>query len=87
MNIVHPKCGKSWTGLKAEHCSVCCETFTGTVAGDKHRVGSFDEGTRRCLTAPEMIAKGLKQNDKEHWSQDDNRIRKFPSKGVINVSV
>jgi hypothetical protein len=53
----HPKCGKSWSGLKLEHCAVCCETFTNRAAADTHRVGSFSEGTRRCLTPGEMAGR------------------------------
>ena len=30
-------CGKSWTGVKMEHCRVCHETFNDTRAGDRHR--------------------------------------------------
>lgn len=47
----HDKCGKSWTGNKASHCPVCCETFSNDRAGDKHRVG--DPDNRRCLTPQE----------------------------------
>lgn len=35
--ITHPACGKSWTGLKREHCPACHETFSSTKAGDRHR--------------------------------------------------
>lgn len=73
----HPQCGKSWTGSKAEHCPVCCETFTGTKAGDRHRVGDHNDGTRRCLTAVEMLGAGLVQNDREFW-QVDQKGREHP---------
>lgn len=57
------KCGARWTGLKAEHCAACHETFSGTTAGDKHRTGDHAVSTgptrRRCLTADEMLAKGM----------------------------
>lgn len=54
----HPACGKTWTGLRMEHCPVCCETFPGSTLGDAHRVGSYADNSRRCLTAEEMTEKG-----------------------------
>lgn len=59
------------------HCAVCCETFTGDEAGDAHRVGSFSEGTRRCLTPEEMRnrtvngkPKPMVQNERGYWRMD-----------------
>lgn len=49
------RCGATWGGHKAEHCTACHQTFTGTTAGDAHRVGPHD-GDRRCLTVAEMHA-------------------------------
>lgn len=69
--FTHPKCGKSWTGLKLEHCPICCETFTNTPAGDAHRVGEFHDNTRRCLTPEEMrsrLKRPLEQNEKGYWT-------------------
>ena len=63
----HPKCGKTWTGHRAEHCPACCETFTGHAAGDAHRVGSWADGTRRCLTPAEMAERGLTVNHRGLW--------------------
>ena len=34
-------CGKSWTGMKMEHCKSCHETFNNTRAGDKHTFVGF----------------------------------------------
>ncbi|WP_438817549.1 FDXHR family putative zinc-binding protein [Streptomyces finlayi] len=48
MKITHPKCGKSWSGQKPEHCSACCETFGGTGAADIHRAGTYGVD-RKCL--------------------------------------
>jgi hypothetical protein len=45
--ITHPECGKSWTGLRKEHCPACHETFSGTSAGNLHRRGDFGID-RRC---------------------------------------
>lgn len=45
--IEHGKCGKKWTGLRAEHCGACHETFSGTTAGDMHRTGPMS--ARECL--------------------------------------
>lgn len=67
------KCGKGWTGLRIEHCTGGChESFTGTISGDKHRVGDFavKEGPkrRRCLTPDEMLAKGMAKNKHGVWT-------------------
>ena len=55
--------GVRWTGTRAEHCESCGETFSGTTAGDMHRTGdhaiSHGPNRRRCLTADEMLAKGM----------------------------
>ena len=65
-------CGKSWGGTRAEHCTECHETFTGTTAGDKHRVGdpAIWDGPkrRRCLTVTEMTARGMATNDRGVWT-------------------
>lgn len=66
------KCRKTWGGLRAEHCRVCHETFSGSSAGDKHRTG--DHGVfvgperRRCLTSDEMTERGMEQNDRGIWT-------------------
>lgn len=65
-------CGKEWTGKRIEHCTVCHESFTGTTAGDRHRVGDHDvwdgPNRRRCLSAEEMITRGLRCNALGLWS-------------------
>lgn len=66
------KCGAEWTGLRIEHCDACHQTFSGTTAGDRHRVGdhavSIGPGRRRCLTADEIRGKGMEQNDRGVWT-------------------
>ncbi len=54
-HIVHGQCGKTWTGLRREHCAGCHETFNSTTAGDRHRRGG------RCLDpgAPRPEGAGL----------------------------
>lgn len=42
MAFTHPACEKQWTGLRKQHCTACCETFSSTSAGDAHV-------DRRCL--------------------------------------
>lgn len=60
MIVTCPGCPAKWTGLRIEHCAACHETFTGTKAGDRHRVGAYGVTTgpnrRRCLTVDEMRA-------------------------------
>ncbi|WP_425503467.1 hypothetical protein [Jiangella mangrovi] len=62
MRITHPACGCSWSGLRAEHCPACCQTFSGTSAGDAHRRGEHGvtEGPdrRRCLSPGEVRVNG-----------------------------
>lgn len=36
-DVVHPKCGKHWTGARACHCAACCETFSCTATFDRHQ--------------------------------------------------
>ncbi len=81
--ITHPKCGKRWKTLRAEHCTVCHETFSGSKTGDAHRVGEHGvtEGPnrRRCLAPAEVKIKrgkrgvfGLKWNEeRQYWQEDD----------------
>lgn len=56
---------------KQEHCCACCQTFSGTTAGDMHRVGKHHISTgpdrRRCLSVDEMLAKGMTQNAHGVW--------------------
>ena len=73
-------CGATWTGARMEHCSEpgCHQTFSGTASGDMHRTGahhiSRGPGRRRCLTADEMIAKGMVKNARGAWaSKADSR--------------
>ncbi len=66
------RCGAVWTGLRIEHCTECHETFTGTTAGDRHRVGDHAIFTgpkrRRCLTPEEMRERGMTQNKRGQWT-------------------
>ncbi len=62
---VHPSCGKTWTGLAAQHCAACCETFIGTAAGDLHRRGPF--GRRKCVPEFLLPAIGLKRDPRGVW--------------------
>lgn len=66
------KCDSTIIGYRPEHCTVCHETFAGTVAGDMHRVGDHGVKTgpnrRRCLTVDEMEAKGMKLGKLGYWT-------------------
>lgn len=70
-------CGKMYKG-RAEHCTVCHETFTGSVSGDKHSVGKHGvrEGPdrRRCRTVEEMQEAGMVQNKYGWWKANDNVV-------------
>ena len=62
-----------WTGHRTEHCCACGETFTGTTAGDMHRVGdhaiSVGPDRRRCLRLFEMVDKGMKFTVNAHGTR------------------
>lgn len=94
----HPKCGKSWKTLRAEHCTVCHETFSGTKTGDAHRVGKHGvkEGAdrRRCLPPSEVRVGGSDKNpgyplrwneERGYWSEDrpDTRFIAVPTPSEI----
>jgi hypothetical protein len=48
-------------------CPTCSEYFNSTYAFDKHRVGSYEPNTRRCLETPEMELKGMVKNSSGFW--------------------
>lgn len=58
---------------KQEHCVApgCHQTFSGTTAGDMHRVGKHHVSTgpdrRRCMTEAEMLARGMTRNSFGIW--------------------
>lgn len=87
MTATCQKCGKSWGGLRPEHCKSCCQTFSGTTAGDMHRTGrhAISEGPdrRRCLTPDEMVDAGLVLDGKGIWrlpgNHPRNRAENLPS--------
>lgn len=64
-------CHATITGRKPEHCACCHETFTGTTAGDMHRVGKHGvtagPDRRRCLTPVEMLDKGMTTDARGYW--------------------
>lgn len=48
-------------------CSVCGATFSSVAAFDFHRVGPYVRGGRHCLTASEMQAEGMIQDERGWW--------------------
>ena len=48
-------------------CAACEEYFNSTHAFTKHRVGSFEPDTRRCLTVAEMEAKTFSKTQDYFW--------------------
>jgi hypothetical protein len=55
--------------LRGDHnqCPTCKEYFNSTRAFDAHRVGPYGQRQRRCLTVPEMLAKGMGKNKGDWW--------------------
>lgn len=71
-------------GTAIQRCPLCGETFTGTEAGNMHRVlvETYDvvrlrdlrtlsvaNERRRCLSVEEMAAKGMARNRLGHWQR------------------
>lgn len=55
-------------------CAKCGQTFGGLSGFDRHRIGSYADpgqwqGTRHCMTAAELHAAGLSQDDRGIWRQ------------------
>lgn len=48
-------------------CPVCRHSFFTAKIFNKHRIGSFHNKTRRCMTIDEMRDAGMGQNEKGHW--------------------
>jgi len=48
-------------------CPACGEYFNHEYGFEKHRVGKFKAGHRRCLTVGEMVTKGFSKNLKGFW--------------------
>ena len=61
-------CHAEYSG-RMEHCPACHNTFTGTTAGDMHRVGPGH--ARRCLTEAEMLDKGMGIDGRGRWKSSD----------------
>lgn len=63
------------TGRRAE-CPVCLECFNSDSAFDRHRIGSYGDprDPRRCLSVPQMIAKGFSTNLQGYWIRHKRSI-------------
>ena len=48
-------------------CAACEEYFNSNHAFDRHRIGSFEPDTRRCLTAAEMEAMKFGKTKDDFW--------------------
>lgn len=67
MTTTCARCGGTWSGLRAEHCDTCHQTFNSTAPGDQHRVGDHHDRSRRCLTVAEMEDRGMARNARGLW--------------------
>jgi hypothetical protein len=56
------------TGSRCQ-CSACGELFNSVSVFDRHRVGNWENrgANRRCLTIPQMQAKGWRLNIRGFW--------------------
>lgn len=69
-------CGSKWSGVERAHCPSCHKTFNSVYAFDKHRTGTYEPNTRRCLTTEEMTARGMCTDSAGYWVtalQDNSR--------------
>ncbi len=48
-------------------CAGCGELFNSSYAFAKHRTGEYEGNNRRCMTIPEMEAKGMVKNAAGFW--------------------
>ncbi len=69
-------------------CSSCLAYFNSITAFDKHRTGKFD-GSRRCLSTDEMLAKGLGKTNDGFWlsplkPEDRERLARVRAKSRNN---
>ena len=57
-------------------CPACLECFNSDSAFDRHRVGSYGDPSdpRRCLSVPQMIAKGFTTNLQGYWIRHKRSI-------------
>lgn len=60
-------CEQVWSGVERAHCKSCHKTFNSVYAFDKHRTGTYEPCTRRCMTTEEMEAKGMCLNADGYW--------------------
>lgn len=61
------------TGKRCQ-CAACGEYFNGVQPFERHRAGRFAkpgawQGNRRCLTVPEMVARGFIRNAAGFWCE------------------
>ena len=54
-------------------CSKCGHGFKTLSAFDKHRTGPYGWGSRRCLSAEEMTAKGFRLHATGRWMAPPSR--------------
>lgn len=60
------------TGTRCQ-CPTCGEIFASPRAFDRHRVGPYGEGKRRCLDVAELRASGWARSVGGHWLTPDRR--------------
>ena len=65
------------SGRKCQ-CPTCKEYFKSEAGFDKHRVGSFENDTRRCMTREEMEKKKMMLSD-GFWIVAKNSFHKISS--------
>lgn len=46
----------------------CCSSFTDARSSERHRVGGFGDGSRRCLSVAERVAAGWVRDGDGLWS-------------------
>ena len=65
--------------MAQETCPACWEVFSGTSAGDMHRVGKHHifagPERRRCLSVAEMEARGMARDKRGVWRNPSTEAR------------
>jgi hypothetical protein len=62
-----PDCNQTYRAT-AGHCrggrfGGCCKSWGTQRAHERHRIGNYDDGSRRCMTTEEMVEAGWAERD------------------------
>lgn len=59
--------------MARSQCAVCMKIFSSLSSFDRHRIGSIQDKTRRCMSDDAMLSKGMIKtirDNKEIWTTE-----------------